>query len=380
MADGKTRRALNKRLTLPSVAELPAGVVLTLLPGIGDTWYLRGVGYWIRRLGMSLAFVCLFLANGAFVLGILGSITQGKMPYFAIGFACLAIGGVWTGWLCSRRLGNAAVRSVLRIRLPALNGWKLDSRRKPVSVLLAVTSALTCGFTAALFLRTFLPVLDSEIVARAKLLNVVNLHRTQAARVEHLRKNHPQEYDDLLGYPSSSRGRTSTRPGVPPDWKWVRVQGLGLPRGVTLLSLPYIGTTWYQRGPAYVRARLWAGTLFLVVGVLYAFVWIGVMIGVYRTLDTPVFAWALVAVSLFLAGLGGAAAFLDRPLTRITKLVLEFGTPAWMAGRALRAWFWPIFDGEDFARADIDRQLVLRGLSKAPSGKPSKNASKKRKK
>jgi hypothetical protein len=205
MADGKTRRMLNKQLTLPPVAELPAGVRLTLLPVIGYTWYLRGVGYWIRRLGMSLALACFFLVNCVCVLGFLGSMTQTRMPFFAIGFACLAIGGVRTGWLCSRRLGNAAVQKVLRIGLPSLSGWKPDSTKKDLSVLLGVASALTCGCTGALFVRSFVPVLDSEIVARAKLLNVVNLHRKEAGRLEHLRKNHPQEYNNLLGYPSSSR-------------------------------------------------------------------------------------------------------------------------------------------------------------------------------
>jgi hypothetical protein len=45
---------------LPPLHALPPDVVVPRLPGLGQTWYdRRGAGYWARRAGMSLLWVCL---------------------------------------------------------------------------------------------------------------------------------------------------------------------------------------------------------------------------------------------------------------------------------------------------------------------------------
>jgi hypothetical protein len=378
MAARMTTSALRKRLILPPPAELPEGVGIKPLPTLGGSWYFRGAGYWLRRAWMALMFGLLLAANMVIVVGIVGAVTLGVMPYFAVLLGCAAVGGVWTGRYCNRRLGDDTLRRIRRFDrlLPGLRA-QVPANKPAMPCLVALTAFLTCGFAAAVFLRCFLPMLDAEIVVRAQLLNVLLLHRADGARVDHLRKNHPKEYvyRILAGYGGSATGSgpgSSPASLLPPDWRRVHVRGLGLPRGVTLLALPFIGTTWYRRGPAYVRARLWAGSFFLLAGLLYAIFWTVALVDICHGLGVSALDLPVVAGALIFAGLGATVAFLDRQLPREPRLVLKYGTPGWLFGRALRAWFWPIYDGEDMARADIDRQLSVRGLSQDGSKKPAK--------
>jgi len=54
---------------------------------------------------------------------------------------------------------------------------------------------------------------------------------------------------------------------IPAGWK--RYQASGLPRGVTIVAIPLIGTAWYSRGARYWRLRIGLAVLLLAVSACY---------------------------------------------------------------------------------------------------------------
>lgn len=357
MAGNRELRALRKQLVLPSMAELPSGASIEALPFLGRTWYRRGVAYWICRAWMSLIFAFLPMMNLALVVAALHAVTRGATVLYDAGLICLALSAPGSAWYCYRRLDESFLRQVNRINSPVLADRAQLGRATKLSCLTPAISFVTGGFAIAAVLRTFAPMVDQEIAARVRLLNSVYRFRKEVERVEQLRKRHPHEYEEAaagLGVHGADAPQAPARPVYPAEWR--RVFAPDLPRGFTMLSLPIIGTTWYERGPAYWRARRLASARYFALGLLYALLWALALFAIWHATHGSAVFWLVVAAELILAGYAVTVGFFERHLHWVLKRALQFATPGWLIGYALRIRYWPQLDGEDIARADLEAQ------------------------
>ncbi len=153
----------------------------------------------------------------------------------------------------------------------------------------------------------------------------------------------------------------SDRDGTPPP-RWRRVGGgQGLPRGVTLLSLPWVGITWYGRGAAYWRGRV--GAVVVLAGTVAVYVLLYQLIlgdavrrSGYHT-DFWVTSACMAALTLIGAACGGRNG-LARPLRLLVLVCYLFAPGGWLVG--LVRQLLPTPPDERVARADLARQLADR--------------------
>jgi hypothetical protein len=145
-----------------------------------------------------------------------------------------------------------------------------------------------------------------------------------------------------------------------PSPRWKRVSVDGLPRGVTVLSLPWVGTTWYRRGPGYWRGRLTAVVVLAVVVAVYALLYQLILSDTTHRSGYGTAFWVTVACMAVLIVFGALADWLPRSgVTRVLALLCYLLAPgAWLA--ALIGQLMPTPPAERVARADLRRQLAER--------------------
>jgi hypothetical protein len=160
-------------IRFPPRAELPPGLTIAKLPGVGRTWYRRGFGYWCRRAGGVLL---LGVAVTMYVLIIAGVVLAAGRPG-SPGFLAVLIAEI----VFSLVSGVFAFRHLWRIGIskPAV----LTGRRTRAGVgtvyaafwaggagtlLLVVSVLLSSGFALAALAIWLVPVPPAE--RRARLL------------------------------------------------------------------------------------------------------------------------------------------------------------------------------------------------------------------
>ena len=180
----------------------------------------------------------------------------------------------------------------------------------------------------------------------------------------------------------TTRRHEDGTPHIPAGWK--RYQAPGQPRGVTILAIPLIGTTWYSRGTRYWQLRIGLAVLLLAVSACYLALYALILWDDHkRNGYSPAF-WitAGIIAAITIASVLDSAASQRKPLTRIrrirnpilrttagilrvlTVLILRFLTP----GLYLAVLFETVRThptNEHAAKADLTAQLAARERSSA---------------
>lgn len=168
---------------LPPRRDLPPGVVIVSLPGLGKTWYERGFSYWARRVGMQL----LLLAGLALYLAIISGVVRAAGPPGSAGFlavlvaeaaftlvtAVLLIRHSYRAGISGRLAGSAGARTG-----SAGAGWGLlaASAGGPAgAVLIALAAVFSAGFMVAVNVLWLLPVLPAEQHARRQVAEALRI-------------------------------------------------------------------------------------------------------------------------------------------------------------------------------------------------------------
>ncbi|HEY1570857.1 MAG TPA: hypothetical protein VGG05_05905 [Pseudonocardiaceae bacterium] len=145
-----------------------------------------------------------------------------------------------------------------------------------------------------------------------------------------------------------------------PSTRWRRVTGTpGLPHGVTLLSLPWAGTTWYGRGAAYWRGRIGAVVVLAVLVAVYVLLY-QLILGdaVHRSGYHTEF-WvtaACMAVLTLVGAVFGSRRGVAGPPRILLLVSLVLAPGGWLV--ALVRQVLPTPPDERVAKADLARQLA----------------------
>jgi hypothetical protein len=162
---------------LPPRATLPRDVEIPALPGLGVTWYDRGLSYWARRLRMSLLWALVLALIAAFDIGLFTAIRHSSRTGFAVFLLVdVALSVALLVWYAFRtvRLWNTAslpgrgrtpFRPARRRSDAALSGFAQFGYGLAV-LLVAVALLIFPGFFVLLFLTSLLPESATERHAR----------------------------------------------------------------------------------------------------------------------------------------------------------------------------------------------------------------------
>jgi hypothetical protein len=134
------------------------------------------------------------------------------------------------------------------------------------------------------------------------------------------------------------------------------VAGPGLPHGVTLLSLPWVGTAWYRRGPGYWRGRATAVVILAGVVTVYVLLYQLIIADTARRTGHGTEFWVTVSGMAALTAFGAIADLLPR--TRVMRLLgplpYLLSPGAWLV--VLVGQLLPTPPDERIARDDLRRQ------------------------
>lgn len=159
---------------LPPRTTLPRDVVIPVLPSLGVTWYDRGFGYWMRRVGLTLMWVVVLAILGAIDVGLFSGIRQssrtGFAVFLAIDVALTVALLVYAAVGTVRQWNTAALPGQIRTVFPGrrgtvLNGFAQFAYRVGV-LAVAVAFLFFPGFFILLFLTSLMPETPTERHAR----------------------------------------------------------------------------------------------------------------------------------------------------------------------------------------------------------------------
>lgn len=158
---------IQDELRLPPRDGLPSGVTIPHLPVLGTTWYERGASYWLRRAGLSLMFAVVLVAwtflIGAFVKAS-GPVGSPAFTGVLVAEIVFSLGsGSWVFWRMRNRSSGGWMPSVRTVTIATRVGSVI------IILLWGVIALLSYGLFLALFLRSLVPVLPTERVARSLL-------------------------------------------------------------------------------------------------------------------------------------------------------------------------------------------------------------------
>lgn len=171
-------------------------------------------------------------------------------------------------------------------------------------------------------------------------------------------------------------------PRIPARWK--RYHAPRLPRDVTVVAIPLIGTTWYSRGARYWRLRVGLAVLLLAVCACYLALYALILWDDHkRNGYSPAF-WITAGILMALTGVSVLNYALTRrkPLTRVNKIrnpflrdvagflrvLIVLGLMLLTPGLYLVALFESVRPrpaNEHAAKADLAAQLAALGHSGA---------------
>lgn len=142
-----------------------------------------------------------------------------------------------------------------------------------------------------------------------------------------------------------------------PSPRWHRVADPGLPHGVTLLSLPWVGTTWYRRSAGYWRGRVTAVVVLAAAVTVYGLLYQLILSDATRRSGYGTEFWVTASCMAALTVFGAVADILPR-----TRAIRMAALPAYLLAPggwlvALVKQLIPTPPDERVAQADLRRQL-----------------------
>jgi hypothetical protein len=159
-------------IKFPPRAELPPGITIVKLPGVGRTWYARGFAYWSRRIGgiflLAGAATMYILILGGAVLAVARPWSPGFLAAVSAEIVFSLISGVFAfRHLWQAAISKPAVPANPRITIPGVGavyaGFLVGGLG---ALLLGVAMLLTAGFVLAALAIWLVPVPPAERRAR----------------------------------------------------------------------------------------------------------------------------------------------------------------------------------------------------------------------
>jgi hypothetical protein len=177
-------------VAFPPRAGLPPGVTITRLPGLGTSWYERGIVYRARRLG-NVLLLCIAVATyAAIIAGVVLAAGRPGSADFLTALSAEIVFSVATGVWSFRHLWRTGISKAAR---PANRGVAGAGASTALSafwlggagaLILVVSVLLTSGFALAALAIWLLPVPPTERRARDQLADEIRFHRL-AADLQH---------------------------------------------------------------------------------------------------------------------------------------------------------------------------------------------------
>ena len=171
----------------PPRAVLPPGVTIARLPGLGTSWYERGILYWARRAG-NVLLLCIAVATyAAIIAGVVLAVGRPGSPGFLAVLIAEIVFSLATGVFSFRNLWRAGISR------PANRGFTSAGVSTALgafwlggvgALILVVSVVLTSGFALAALAIWLLPVPPTEQRARRQLADELKFHRL-AADLQH---------------------------------------------------------------------------------------------------------------------------------------------------------------------------------------------------
>jgi hypothetical protein len=173
-------------VAFPPRAGLPPGVTIARLPGLGTSWYERGILYWARRVGNVLLLCTAVATYAAIITGVvLAAGRPGSAGFLAVLSAEIAF-SLATGVFSFRHLWRIGIGRPAR---PANRGVSSAGVSAALgafwlggigALILVVSVVLTSGFALAALAIWLVPVPPTERRARGRLTDELKVHRLDA--------------------------------------------------------------------------------------------------------------------------------------------------------------------------------------------------------
>jgi len=170
----------------PPRAGLPPGVTIARLPGLGTSWYERGILYWARRVGNVLLLCTAVATYAAIITGVvLAAGRPGSAGFLAV-LSAEIVFSLATGVFSFRHLWRIGIGRPAR---PANRGVSSAGVSAALgafwlggigALILVVSVVLTSGFALAALAIWLVPVPPTERRARGRLTDELKVHRLDA--------------------------------------------------------------------------------------------------------------------------------------------------------------------------------------------------------
>jgi hypothetical protein len=207
-------------MSFPRREDLPAGIVIKPVSGLGTTWYERGARYWVRRVFYVLFMAFVLACESAALGGLFYAAYSDRIAFWVL----TVIEAVWTVvvWVYfsaklrqQRQTTSVSAPDPTASRRARTVGPVLGILARTGSVLagafLAIGALLTYGVILLIFARAFLPQLDAERLARAELVGELQ----ERERATYVHENPAPE--------SCEHAKQAREPPTPESYdKWVR--------------------------------------------------------------------------------------------------------------------------------------------------------------
>lgn len=169
----------------PPRDQLPQGITIEPLKGLGTTWYERGVSYWLLRVCLTLVITAMVALLTVIVGAVIHQVGPAGSPAFIAVLTAEIVFSIATGiWQFRKSWNNPhrwTSRDKERSKSAGIWAGSLGALIRAGSVLAGVLyvilAFLSYGVILAGFVNSFAPELPLERVARRELAAELELHR-----------------------------------------------------------------------------------------------------------------------------------------------------------------------------------------------------------
>jgi hypothetical protein len=186
----------SREVAFPPRAGLPRGITPAKLPGLGTSWYERGILYWTRRVG-NVLLLCIGVATYVGIISgvVLAAGRPGSTGFLAVLVAEIVFSLV-TGVFSFRHLWRIGVNKPTRSGNSAVSSTGISAALNAFwlggagALMLVASVVLSSGFALAALAIWLLPVLPTELRARRQLADELRLCQLTADMERPYREAH----------------------------------------------------------------------------------------------------------------------------------------------------------------------------------------------
>jgi hypothetical protein len=177
-------------VAFPPRAGLPPGVTIARLPGLGTSWYERGIWYWARRAGNVLLLCVAVATYAAIIAGVVLAAGRPGSPGFLAVLIAEIVFSLATSVFSFRHLWRIGISRPARRANRRLTSAGVSTALSAFwlggigALILVVSVVLTSGFALAALAIWLLPAPPAERRARRQLAEELKFHRL-AADLQH---------------------------------------------------------------------------------------------------------------------------------------------------------------------------------------------------